>query len=235
MSEVNLVAISKPNVGVTGDVWDANELIAYVARVSNPSNQSNSETAPKLLRYLIKNDHWSPFEMVHMTLEIKTTRDISRQIVRHRSFAFQEFSQRYAETEDFAHREARLQDPKNRQNSVELEDTENFGKGGNKSPEERLYEDWYMKQSEVINVAKRNYNWALDNGIAKEQARVVLPEGNTMTTVYMAGSLRSWIHYCMLRRGNGTQKEHRIVADKCWEHIVTHFPDIAEAVNEISG
>ena len=235
MSEVNLVAISKPNVGVTGDVWDANELIAYVARVSNPSNQSNSETAPKLLRYLIKNDHWSPFEMVHMTLEIKTTRDISRQIVRHRSFAFQEFSQRYAETEDFAHREARLQDPKNRQNSVELEDTENFGKGGNKSPEERLYEDWNMKQSEVINVAKRNYNWALDNGIAKEQARVVLPEGNTMTTVYMAGSLRSWIHYCMLRRGNGTQKEHRIVADKCWEHIVTHFPDIAEAVNEISG
>ena len=235
MSEVNLVAISKPNVGVTGDVWDANELIAYVARVSNPSNQSNSETAPKLLRYLIKNDHWSPFEMVHMTLEIKTTRDISRQIVRHRSFAFQEFSQRYAETEDFAHREARLQDPKNRQNSVELEDTENFGKGGNKSPEERLYEDWNMKQSEVINVAKRNYNWALDNGIAKEQARVVLPEGNTMTTVYMAGSLRSWIHYCMLRRGNGTQKEHRIVADKCWDHIVTHFPDIAEAVNEISG
>ena len=235
MSEVNLVAISKPNVGVTGAVWDANELIAYVARVSNPSNQSNSETAPKLLRYLIKNDHWSPFEMVHMTLEIKTTRDISRQIVRHRSFAFQEFSQRYAESEDFSHREARLQDPKNRQNSVELEDMDNFGKGANKSPEERLYENWNMKQSEVINASKKAYNWALDNGIAKEQARVVLPEGNTMTTVYMAGSLRSWLHYCMLRRGNGTQKEHRIVANQCWEHIVTHFPDIAEAVNEISG
>lgn len=234
MSEVNLVAISKPNVGVTGDVWDANELIAYVARVSNPSNQSNSATAPKLLRYLIKNDHWSPFEMVHMTLEIKTTRDISRQIVRHRSFSFQEFSQRYAESEDFMLREARLQDPKNRQNSVELEDTEDFGKGGNKTPHERLYEDWNMRQSFVIREAKKAYNWALNQGIAKEQARAVLPEGNTQTTVYMAGSLRSWIHYCQLRRGNGTQKEHRIVADKCWEHIATHFPDVAEAVNEIS-
>ena len=199
MSEVNLVAISKPNVGVTGDVWDANELIAYVARVSNPSNQSNSQTAPKLLRYLIKNDHWSPFEMVHMTLEIKTTRDISRQIVRHRSFSFQEFSQRYAETEDFAHREARLQDPKNRQNSIELDDVEDFGKGGNKTQHERLYEDWNMQQSKVINAAKKAYNWALDQGIAKEQARAVLPEGNTLTTVYMAGSLRSWIHYCQLR------------------------------------
>jgi len=233
MSEVNLVAISKPNVGVTDGV-DANELIAYVARVSNPSNQSNSSTAPKLLRYLIKNDHWSPFEMVHMTLEIKTTRDISRQIVRHRSFSFQEFSQRYAESEDFLLREARLQDPKNRQNSIELEDVEDFGKGGNKTQHERLYEDWNMKQSEVINASKKAYNWALNQGIAKEQARAVLPEGNTQTTLYMAGSLRSWIHYCQLRRGNGTQKEHRIVADQCWEHIVMHFPDVAEAVNEIS-
>jgi thymidylate synthase (FAD) len=172
--------------------------------------------------------------MVHMTLEIKTTRDISRQIVRHRSFSFQEFSQRYAESEDFLLREARLQDPKNRQNSVELEDIEDFGKGGNKTQHERLYEDWNMRQSFIINEAKKAYNWALNQGIAKEQARSVLPEGNTQTTVYMAGSLRSWIHYCQLRRGNGTQKEHRIVADQCWEHIVTHFPDVAEAVNEIS-
>ena len=166
-----------------------------------------------------------------MTLEIKTTRDISRQIVRHRSFAFQEFSQRYAESEDFSHREARLQDPKNRQNSVELEDMDNFGKGGNKSPEERLYENWNMKQSEVINASKKAYNWALDNGIAKEQARVLLPEGNTETTLYMAGSLRSWIHYCQLRMGIETQKEHREVAQKCWEHVGVHFPDVMEALD----
>jgi len=229
---VNLVAISKPNVGVTGDVWDANELIAYVARVSNPSNQSNSSTAPKLLRYLIKNDHWSPFEMVHMTLEIKTTRDISRQIVRHRSFSFQEFSQRYAESEDFLLREARLQDPKNRQNSVELDNTEDFGKGGNKTPEERLYENWNMKQREVINKSEEVYKWALDNGIAKEQARAVLPEGNTKSTLYMAGSLRSWIHYCELRMGNGTQKEHMIVADQCWEILRGHFPNVIQACEE---
>lgn len=215
MSEVNLVALSKPNVGVT-DAWDANELIAYTARVSNPENQSNQETAPRLLRYLIKHGHWSPFEMVHMTLEIKTTRDISRQILRHRSFSYQEFSQRYAKSTEFESREARMQDEKNRQASVETEDKD-------------LAEDWSIAQARVIRTANEVYNWALDKGIAKEQARAVLPEGNTSTTLYMAGSLRSWIHYCQLRMGIETQKEHREVALQCWEHIKAHFPDIAEA------
>lgn len=224
MSEVNLIAISKPNTGATG-CFDANELIAYTARVSNPSNQNNNETAPRLLKYLIKHQHWSPFEMVHMTLEIKTTRDISRQILRHRSFSFQEFSQRYAVSENFDVREARLQDQKNRQNSVEVD---------TKNPADReLAEMWRMKQIHSIKVAKEVYNWALDNGIAKEQARAVLPEGNTETTLYMSGSLRSWIHFCKLRMGVETQKEHRIVAEQCWEHIKIHFPDIAEAVSEI--
>lgn len=218
MSEVNLVALSKPNVGASG-CWDANELIAYTARVSNPANQNNPDTAPKLLRYLIKHGHWSPFEMVHMTLEIKTTRDISRQILRHRSFSYQEFSQRYAESEDFVSREARMQDPKNRQASVETDDPD-------------LAENWSIAQARVIRTAKEVYNWALDKGIAKEQARAVLPEGNTETTLYMAGSLRSWIHYCQLRMGIETQKEHREVALQAWEHIKTHFPDIAEACDE---
>lgn len=233
MSEVNLIAISKPNTGSTG-CFDANELIAYTARVSNPKNQNNTETSSKLLRYLIKHQHWSPFEMVHMTLEIKTTRDISRQILRHRSFSYQEFSQRYAKSEFFIHREARLQDPKNRQNSIEL-NVEDYGKGGEGSmstKEERLYEQWMMKQSQLIQKSKEVYKWALDNGIAKEQARAVLPEGNTQTTLYMAGSLRSWIHYCQLRMGIETQKEHRVVAQQCWRHIQTHFPDIAEAVQD---
>ena len=232
MSEVNLVAISKPNAGSTG-CFDANELIAYTARVSNPSNQNNPDTAPRLLKYLIKHQHWSPFEMVHMTLEIKTTRDISRQILRHRSFSFQEFSQRYAESTDFISREARLQDPKNRQNSIEINVPE-VGKGGLSTPESRLGEVWRMKQADVISKCKEVYNWALDNGIAKEQARAVLPEGNTETTLYMAGSLRSWIHFCKLRMGIETQKEHRIVAERCWEQIKIHFPDIAEAVDEIN-
>lgn len=215
--EVSLVGITKPNTGHTG-VWDANELIAYTARVSNPTNQNNNKTASKLLKYLIKHEHWSPFEMVHMTLEIKCTRDISRQILRHRSFSFQEFSQRYAESEDFESRETRLQDLKNRQNSIEVDDRD-------------LEEKWSMKQREVINLSKKIYNWALDNGIAKEQARAVLPEGNTQTTLYMAGSLRSWIHYCQLRMGEETQKEHRLVAQKCWEHIAIHFPDVYMALS----
>lgn len=225
MSEVNLIAISKPNVGSTG-CWDANELIAYTARVSNPANQNNAETAPRLLKYLIKHQHWSPFEMVHMTLEIKTTRDISRQILRHRSFSYQEFSQRYAESEDFTVRETRLQDEKNRQASNEIDTTD--------AGQRETAEMWRMKQHELIKSSKEVYNWALSNGIAKEQARAVLPEGNTETTVYMAGSLRSWIHYCKLRMGIETQKEHRVVAEQCWEHIKTHFPDIAEAVSEIN-
>lgn len=217
MSQVSLVALSKPSA--TTDCSTASELVAYTARVSNPGNQSNKQTAPKLLSYLMREDHWSPFEMVHMTMEIKTTRDIARQILRHRSFSFQEFSQRYAEATEWETREARLQDPKNRQNSVETEDR-------------MMQESWNMQQATVIRAAKEAYNWALDRGIAKEQARAVLPEGNTMSTLYMAGSLRSWIHYCDLRRANGTQKEHMIVADQCWEIIGQHFPDIVKALEE---
>ena len=228
MSKVSLVGLTKPSV-ITG-CNTAEELVAYAARVSNPENQNHHESAPRLLRYLIKHGHWSPFEMVSITMEIVTTRDIARQILRHRSFSFQEFSQRYAVQENFARREARLQDPKNRQNSIELEDTEDFGKGGNKSPHERLYEDWSMKQAEVIEASKNAYQWALNNGIAKEQARAVLPEGNTESTLYMSGTLRSWIHYCELRRGHGTQKEHIVVADQCWDIISHHFPDVAEAL-----
>ena len=216
MSKVKLIALSKPNAE-TG-CHTAEELIAYAARVSNPTNQGNKQTAGKLVRYLIKENHWSPLEMVHMTLEITTTRDISRQIVRHRSFSFQEFSQRYAESESFVNREARLQDTKNRQNSVVTDD-------------KALAEMWQMKQAAATSAALDAYRWALSRGIAKEQARAVLPEGNTETTLYMAGSLRSWIHYCDLRRANGTQKEHMIVADQCWDIIKAHFPDIVEAVD----
>ncbi|MDB4351212.1 FAD-dependent thymidylate synthase [bacterium] len=217
MSEVNLIALSKPSA-IT-DCRTAADLIAYTARVSNPANQSNLETAPRLLRYLIKENHWSPFEMVHMTLEIKTTRDIARQILRHRSFSFQEFSQRYAVAPGFENREARLQDTKNRQNSVETDDRD-------------LNEWWSMQQKHVQNTAELAYNEALDKGIAKEQARALLPEGLTQSTLYMAGSLRSWVHYCDLRRGNGTQKEHAEIADKCWEIIGVHFPDIVKALEE---
>jgi thymidylate synthase (FAD) len=217
MSEVNLIALSKPSA-IT-DCNTAADLIAYTARVSNPANQSNLETAPRLLRYLIKENHWSPFEMVHMTLEIKTTRDIARQILRHRSFSFQEFSQRYAVATEFETREARLQDTKNRQNSVVTDDRD-------------LNEWWQMQQKHVQKTAELVYNSALDKGIAKEQARALLPEGLTQSTLYMAGSLRSWIHYCDLRRGNGTQKEHALIADKCWEIIRVHFPDIIKALEE---
>lgn len=215
MSEVSLIALSKPSA--YADCQTPEELVAYAARVSNPGNQNNTKTASNLLRYLIKNAHWSPFEMVSMTLEIKTTRDISRQIIRHRSFSFQEFSQRYAVSKNFDTREARLQDYKNRQNSVETTDRD-------------LKEDWNMKQREVINKAQEVYEWALEKGIAKEQARAVLPEGNTETTLYMSGTLRSWIHYCDLRRANGTQKEHMEIAEKCWDIIGIHFPSIVEAV-----
>jgi len=218
MCEVNLIAVSKPSA-ITG-CTSAEELVAYAARVSNPENQSNPKTAPKLLSYLAKNNHWSPFEMVSMTMEIVTTRDISRQILRHRSFAFQEFSQRYAVSTSFSQREARLQDKTNRQNSVENTD-------------KALAEDWNMKQSKVIFDANSAYEWALDNGIAKEQARAVLPEGNTETTLYMAGSLRSWIHYCGLRTANGTQKEHMDVAEKCWKIVESHFPSVVKTMNEI--
>ena len=215
---VSLVGMTQPSA-VTG-CHTANELIAYAARVSNPGNQNNADTAPKLLKYLIKNAHWSPFEMVSVTMEIKTTRDIGRQIIRHRSFSFQEFSQRYAVSENYVDREARLQDPKNRQNSVETDDR-------------ALQEDWNMKQHEVVNKAREVYEWALKKGIAKEQARAVLPEGNTETTLYMSGTLRSWVHYCQLRMANGTQKEHMDIARECWEVISYHFPDVAEACDTL--
>ena len=215
---VALVGMTQPSA-ITG-CYTANELIAYAARVSNPDNQNNPKTASKLLGYLIKHEHWSPFEMVSVTMEITTTRDISRQIIRHRSFSFQEFSQRYAKSTNFETRECRLQDEKNRQNSIETEDRE-------------LAESWNKAQKTVINAANDAYQWALENGIAKEQARAVLPEGNTETTLYMSGTLRSWVHYCKLRMANGTQKEHIEIAEQCWDVISQHFPDVAKAVEEL--
>lgn len=190
------------------------ELVAFCARVSNPANQTNKDTSEKLIKYLIKNQHWSPLEMVNVCLEITTTRDIARQMLRHRSFSFQEFSQRYADPTqelDFVLREARLQDTKNRQNSIETEDRD-------------LRENWNMKQMEIINLVKKHYKWAVDNGIAKEQARAILPEGNTVSRLYMNGTLRSWIHYIQLRSGHGTQKEHIEIAKACAEVISKVFP-----------
>lgn len=207
---------------------DLVETIAYCARVSNPSNQNNMETNEKLLRYLIKHKHWSPFEMASACLEIDTTRDIARQILRHRSFSFQEFSQRYADpTRDLnsVTREARLQDPKNRQNSIEIDDHHNAETHG-------LQTTWDAVQRDVINLAKEAYVWAIDSGIAKEQARAVLPEGNTESRMYMNGTIRSWIHYIDLRSGNGTQKEHMIIARECAEAIKHVFPMITEFVHE---
>ena len=191
------------------------ELIAFCAKVSNPNNQINKETSEKLIKYLIKHQHWSPLEMVSACLEIETTRDIAHQIVRHRSFAFQEFSQRYANPEEmgdqFVTRECRLQDTKNRQNSVDTEDP-------------YLMERWEEEQLKVIMQAEKAYNWAIDNGIAKEQARVVLPEGCTKTRLYMNGTIRSWVHYIELRGANGTQKEHMDIAHECAKIIAEIFP-----------
>ncbi len=195
--------------------------IAYCARVSNPSNQNNTETSEKLVRYLIKNQHWSPLEMVSVCLEIETTRDIARQILRHRSFSFQEFSQRYADPTkdlDFELREARLQDNKNRQNSIETNSVD-------------LKDAWRVKQQHIITAAKHTYEWAIQNGIAKEQARAVLPEGLIGSKIYMNGTLRSWVHYIQLRSANGTQKEHREVALACADAIEPIFPMIKEFVN----
>ena len=200
------------------------EQIAYVARVSNPSNQNNHDTAEKLVNYLIKHKHWSPLEMVDATLEIETTRDIARQILRHRSFVFQEFSQRYADpTKDlgFVAKEARLQDPNNRQNSIEI-------------PNLSLQEQWETQQKIITNAAQVAYKWAIANGIAKEVARVVLPEGLTVSRMYMKGSIRSWIHYIQIRSGVETQKEHREVALACAKAIQPIFPMIMEFVNEQS-
>jgi thymidylate synthase (FAD) len=201
------------------------ELIAFCARVSNPSNQLNTETSEKLINYLVKHAHWSPLEMVSACVEITTTRDIARQILRHRSFAFQEFSQRYADPTkdlDFELREARLQDTKNRQNSVDL-DMENV-------EHRELVRVWNEKQHAVIRAARDAYTWAVQNGIAKEQARAVLPEGNTISRLYMNGTLRSWIHFIELRSGNGTQKEHQLVALACAEVIAHVFPMAAKLV-----
>ena len=201
---------------------DLKDLIAYCARVSNPDNQNNSDTSEKLIKYLIKNKHWSPLEMVNACLEIETTRDIARQILRHRSFSFQEFSQRYADPTkelEFMTREARLQDEKNRQNSIEVDDKE-------------LQREWERLQRRIIWTVKKEYKWAIKNGIAKEQARAILPEGLTMSRMYMNGTLRSWVHYIELRSANGTQKEHMEIAKSCAVEIAKIFPLIGELHND---
>ena len=213
--KVKLISYSKPTEEIADSgIDDAQELVAFCARVSNPSNQLNTETSEKLIKYLINNAHWSPLEMVSACLEIETTRDIARQMLRHRSFSFQEFSQRYANPVkdlEFIVREARMQDPKNRQNSIENEDDE-------------ISENWKNKQEKIIKDATEAYNWAIKNGIAKEQARSVLPEGNTVSRLYMNGTLRSWIHYIELRSANGSQKEHMEIALACADVINKIFP-----------
>ena len=212
--KVKLISYSQPLKDDVFTDWNAKELIAYAARVSNPDNQKNKETVDRLLKYLIKHQHWSPFEMVIACLEITTTRDIARQILRHRSFSFQEFSQRYADpTESLkrVNREARLQDLKNRQNSVEVNDDE-------------LQNDWIIQQDAVWLAAFKAYKWAIEMGIAKEQARAVLPEGMMESKLYMNGTIRSWIHYIQLRSANGTQKEHMEIAKACGEAISKIFP-----------
>lgn len=213
---VNLISYTQSAAGLS-----LTEQVAYVARVSNPTNQFGTNTSDKLIRYLIDNQHWSPFEMVNVCLEIETTRDIARQILRHRSFSFQEFSQRYADPTQlgFETREARLQDTKNRQNSLPSTDF-------------TLDDMWQIQQNKLLEQVQQTYKWALDKGIAKEQARAVLPEGMTHSRMYMNGTLRSWIHYIQLRSGNGTQKEHREVAIKCSEAIETVFPMIKEFISE---
>lgn len=218
MPTVKLIGITK---SLLPEVPNIDEFIAYVARVSNPVNQNNNQTAKKLLKYLVKHKHWSPFEMASLVMEINTTRDIARQILRHRSFSFQEFSQRYADASQlgFETREARLQDEKNRQSSLETDDLE-------------LKKIWEGMQTESLRYAKRAYNWALTNGIAKEQARAVLPEGMTMSRIYMNGTLRSWIHFCELRCDPSTQKEHREVATLCKQIIIDQFPSLEEVLTK---
>jgi thymidylate synthase (FAD) len=224
MQNVKVVAVSEPTIWTDApggpQKLTVDEFIAYVARVSNPSNQNNHLTATKLLKYLAKHKHWSPFEMVDVCMEISTTRDIGRQILRHRSFRFQEFSQRYADpTQDmgFVTREARLQDTKNRQNSIETDD-------------ESLSEMWEEMQRHLTTKSKETYQWAIENGIAKEQARAVLPEGLILSRMYMAGSLRSWIHYCQVRMDPSTQKEHREIAQMAWTNILFYFPSLSEVI-----
>jgi thymidylate synthase (FAD) len=226
---VKLISYSKPaNDLIKEGLYDVQELIAYCARVSNPSNQLNTETSEKLIRYLVKHKHWSPLEMVSACLEVQTTRDIARQILRHRSFSFQEFSQRYADPTkelEFVLREARKQDPKNRQNSVELNILES-------DEDRRLAYQWEMDQRRVINAAKEAYEWAISKGIAKEIARAVLPEGNTMSRLYVNGTLRSWVHYIELRSENGTQKEHIAIAKECAKVLSYCFPLVKDFSSE---
>jgi thymidylate synthase (FAD) len=217
--KIKLISYSTPHED--SKLGDLKDLVAFCARVSNPSNQYNNETATKLVNYLIKNKHWSPLEMVNVCLEIETTRDIARQILRHRSFSFQEFSQRYAnpiEELKFTLREARLQDNKNRQNSIETED-------------HRLQAQWFAKQQQLIDLVEETYCWAISNSIAKEQARAVLPEGLTVSRMYVNGTLRSWIHYIQLRSSNGTQKEHMLIARECANVISKVFSDINNYVS----
>ena len=218
---VQLVSYSQPTEDFRAQgIDDAQELIAFCARVSNPSNQFNNETSEKLIRYLVRHQHWSPLEMVSACMEITTTRDIARQILRHRSFSFQEFSQRYADPTtdlEFVTRSGRLQDPKNRQNSIEHDD-------------QLLENEWYRAQQRVIYAAQREYEWAIKNGIAKEQARAVLPEGLIQSRLYMNGTLRSWIHFIELRSANGTQLEHQEVAIACARAIAAIFPMASDLV-----
>jgi len=228
--QVKLISYSKPSRELVNDgLYDVQELIAFCARVSNPANQLNTETSEKLINYLVKHQHWSPLEMVSACLEIVTTRDIARQILRHRSFSFQEFSQRYADptaelSEAFVIREARFQDTKNRQNSIEID--------SNDEAQRMLAIEWERAQKRVLFAVEREYKWAIANGIAKEQARAVLPEGLTVSRMYMNGTLRSWIHFIQLRSGNGTQKEHRLIALECAKVIAEIFPLASQYITE---
>ena len=228
--QVKLISYSKPSRELVNDgLYDVQELIAFCARVSNPANQFNTETSEKLINYLVKHQHWSPLEMVSACLEIVTTRDIARQILRHRSFSFQEFSQRYADptaelSEAFVIREARFQDTKNRQNSIEID--------SNDEAQRMLAIEWERAQKRVLFAVEREYKWAIANGIAKEQARAVLPEGLTVSRMYMNGTLRSWIHFIQLRSGNGTQKEHRLIALECAKVIAEIFPLANQYITE---
>ena len=227
--KVRLISCTKPSRELVSEgLYDVQELVAFCARVSNPANQLNIDTSAKLIKYLVDNQHWSPLEMVSATLEIETTRDIARQMLRHRSFSFQEFSQRYADPTkelQFTTREPRLQDTKNRQNSIELDLATDY--------EARdLSREWHVKQQDIIRAAKSAYEWAINNGIAKEQARAVLPEGLTISKLYMAGTLRSWIHYIQLRSANGTQKEHIEIAKACAGVIAEIFPLTTQFVSK---
>jgi thymidylate synthase (FAD) len=226
--KVKMISYSRPARELVSDgLYDVQDLVAFCARVSNPANQYNTETSEKLIKYLIKHQHWSPLEMVSACVEIETTRDIARQILRHRSFSFQEFSQRYADPTqdlDFVIREARLQDTKNRQNSVDLDLQDD--------EQRQIAYQWQNLQRDLINKTKEVYTWAVSKGIAKEQARAVLPEGLTVSRLYMNGTLRSWIHYIILRAGNGTQKEHAEIALAIAEVIAEIFPMTKDLVNE---